>query len=150
MKLLFDTSVWVEHLRRDALASLLPLVRGTYQLWMDALVAGELIAGCRSKRERRVVETLLAPFARADRVRAPIAADIADAGRALSKLRERRILLANPPGALIDAIISVSAARLGALLVTENARDFDKLAKVVPLQWETLAALSQRTIGGSS
>lgn len=147
MKLLFDTSVWIEHLRRDALTPLLPLLRGSYQLWMDALVAAELIAGCRSPKERRVVDSLIAPFTRADRVRAATSRDIADAGRALSKLRQRGVTLANPAGALIDAIIALSAARLGALFVTEDARDFEKLATALPLRWEALSALSARTIG---
>lgn len=33
-----------------------------------------------------------------DRVRAAAAMDIADAGRALSRLRERGVVLSNPPG----------------------------------------------------
>lgn len=147
MKLVLDTNLWVEHLRRDALASLLPGLRGKYQLWMDALVAAELIAGCRSPSERRVVDALIAPFARADRVRAATATDLADGGRALSKLRERGIHLRNPAGALIDATIAVTTLRVGALLVSQNARDFEKLAEVLPLRWETLPAFSARITG---
>lgn len=148
MKLLFDTSVWIEHLRRDALSPLLPRLRGTYQLWMEALVAGELIAGCRSAKERRIVDALLAPFDRAGRVRAATGRDIAEAGRALSTLRQRGVTLVNPAGALIDSIIALSAIRLGALLVTDNARDFAKLATARPLRWETLSALTARTLPG--
>jgi predicted nucleic acid-binding protein len=144
VKLIFDSNVWIEHLRRDALASLLPLLRGKYQLLMDALVAGELIAGCRSRKERRVVESLLGAFTRTERVRASSALEITDAGRALSKLREDGIALANSGGALIDAIIAVGALRSGALLVSENARDFDKLATVLPIRWETLSAFRFR------
>ena len=144
MKLIFDSSAWIEHLRRNALAPVLPRLRGKYQLSMDALVAGELLAGCRSRRDRRIVDTLLAPFIRADRVRAATASDIADAGRALSKLRERGAGLAHPAGALIDSTIAVTSVRLGALLVSENARDFEKLATVLPLHWETLSDLSKR------
>jgi predicted nucleic acid-binding protein len=136
--------VWIEHLRQDALAKVLPLLRGKYQLWMDALVAAELLAGCRSRQERRVVEALLAPFARTTRVRAPTAAELAEAGRAISKLRERGLALRKPAGALIDAAIAVAAARDGALLVSENVSDFAKLSTVLPLRWETLASLSAR------
>jgi predicted nucleic acid-binding protein len=144
VKLVFDTSVWVEHLRRDALSSMLPRLRGRYQLWMDALVAAELIAGCRSRREHRIVDSLLSPFRRANRVRSPIASEIADAGRALSALRARGTPPSNAMGALIDAMIAVGAARSGALFVSENARDFSKLASVLPLRWETYAAFSAR------
>ena len=144
MKLIFDTNVWIEHLRHDSLAPLLPLLRGKYQLSMDALVAGELIAGCRSRKERKIVDAVLAPFKRADRIRAATAVDIADAGRALSKLREKGATLSNPAGVLIDATIAVAAARLGALLVSENTRDFEKLATMLPVRWETLSTLSSR------
>ena len=68
MKLLFDTSVWVDHLRQDALAGVLPRLRGRYQLSIIAIVAAELLAGCRSRIERRVVEGLIAPFRKAGRL----------------------------------------------------------------------------------
>jgi predicted nucleic acid-binding protein len=145
VKLFFDTSVWIEHLRRDALAPVLPRLRGKYQLWMDALVAAELLAGCRTKVERRVVDGLIAPFARAGRIRAASEPDLAAAGRALSKLRERGISLVHPAGALIDAAQAVTSVRAGALLVSENTRDFSKLMRVLPLRWETLATLTART-----
>lgn len=144
MRLVLDSSVWIEHLRRNALAPLLPLLRGKYQLWMDALVQAELIAGCRSRQERRVVDALLAPFARTGRVRAPTAVELALSGHVISKLRERGLVLRKPAGALIDAAIAVSAARDGALLVSENGSDFEKLSKVVSLRWETTAALAAR------
>lgn len=52
-----------------------------------------------------------------------------------------------PAGALIDATLAVTTLRRGALLVSENARDFEKLSEVLPLHWETLAALSARFAG---
>ena len=141
MKLVLDTSVWIEHLRHDTLEPLMPALR-RHQLWMHALVAGELLAGCRSRAERGYVDTLIAPFVRANRLPAPHAMEIADAGRALSLLRAQGVSLSH--AALIDATIAVGATRLGALLVTENARDFEKLSKLLPLQWERLSGLPER------
>jgi predicted nucleic acid-binding protein len=142
LKLIFDTSVWVEHLRRGALERLLPTLRGKYQIWMDAVVLAELQAGCRSRRERRVIQALAAPFLRAGRVRAGSAAEVEDAGRALSKLREQGLTLKSAPGALLDAMIAIGSARVGALLVTENVRDFEKLSTAMPLRFVTLQKLS--------
>ncbi len=96
MKLLLDTSAWVEHLRRGALGPLLPRLRGRYQLWMEALIAAELLSGCRSKRERRTVEAVIAPFAGTGRLRAVTASDTSEAGRALSKLRGQGLTLRDP------------------------------------------------------
>ena len=53
----------------------------------------------------------------------------------------------NPAGALIDATIAVTTLRLGALLLSQNARDFENLAKVLPFRWETLLAFSARITG---
>jgi predicted nucleic acid-binding protein len=147
VKLLFDTSVWVDHLRHDALAGLLPRLRGRYQLAMDALVAAELLAGCRSRVERRVVEGLIAPFRTAGRLVTAKADDLGDAGRALSRLREGGATLRNPGSALLDAAIAVGTVRLGALLVSQNEADFRKLATVLPLRFETLAELEGRLAG---
>ncbi len=126
------------------------MLRGRYHLWMDAIVAAELIAGCRSRTERRIVDGLTAPFARAERVRTATAAELDAAGRALSKLRERAVSLKNPAGALLDATIAVNASRAGALLVSENVRDFEKLATVVPLRFEPIASFAERLATPSS
>lgn len=144
MKVFLDTSIWIEHLRHHSLDPIFPRIRGDNQLWMDALVAGELLAGCRSRIERRVVDILIEPFASTGRLRAASAREIADAGVALAKLRERGEELAGGTGALVDAVTAVAATREGALLVSENVHDFGRLARVLPLRWETLAAFTSR------
>jgi predicted nucleic acid-binding protein len=44
VKLLLDTSVWVEHLRHAALSGLIEDMRGRFVLCMDAVVASALAA----------------------------------------------------------------------------------------------------------
>ncbi len=144
MKLFFDTNVWIQIINQDAFASFPARARNTYLLRMHAVVAAELIAGCRSRIERAIIDRLLESFVRTDRLRAEGAGEIVAAGRALSQLRERGQPLRNPGGALVDAIIAVGASREGALLVSDNAGDFEKLARVLPLRWATLAAFTAR------
>lgn len=139
MKLVFDTNVWIDELRDGVLAPHLAAMRARYELWMDGLVAAELLAGCRTRTERRVVETLLAPFERKGRLRAPTPPVLLDAGRALSRLREGGRTLKKPEGALIDAQIAMGCARGGALLVTNNSSDFAMLASVMPLRFRSFA-----------
>lgn len=136
MKLLFDTSVWVEHLRNGALSPVIPLLRGKYSLVMDSVVGAELLAGCRSKRERNVVEKVCAPFERTGRVLHPSAADHRRAANALSRLRQSGKTLKNPGAALLDGMIAAVASREGALLVTLNVSDFEALATQLPLRWQ--------------
>lgn len=144
MKVVLDTSVWIEHLRSAQIASVLGSLRGRYTVHMDPFVAAELLAGCRSRRERRLIDSILAVFARAGRTRDPGAADLQHAGRALSLLREKGTRLSNPAGALIDAAIAVGAVRTGALVVSLNERDFAKLGSALPLRWESWATFARR------
>lgn len=136
MKVVFDTSVWVEHLRLGSLDDVVPHLRGHFLLWMDSVSMAELLAGCRSKIERRVVTRMLAPFERAGRVAHPGRDDFRRAATALSRLRERGRSLRNPGGALLDALTATAAARLGALIVTNNLSDFDLLATELPVRVE--------------
>ncbi len=144
MRLLLDTSVWVEHLRHDVLTPIIPALRGKFILGIDAVSAAELRAGCRSRSERQGVDRLLAPFEKAGRMAVPDAGDYVRAGEALSRLREHGKTLKRPAGALLDALIVAVGARLGALVVTVNAGDFALLSTELHVRAETFAAFTAR------
>ena len=141
MKLIFDTSIWVDHLRTGTLDDVLPSLRGRFWLWLDSVAIGELFAGARSKRERDVLSALVRPFEKANRVVCPEPNDFRRAGLALGRLRARGRALRNPGGALLDGLTAAVCARLGALLVTANLADFEALAEELPLRVEPLGAL---------
>lgn len=141
MKLIFDTSVWIAHLRSGALDDVVPSLRGRYWLWMDSVGIAELLAGARSKSERNVVMKLIRPFEKAGRIAHPSPRDFRRAGLALGRLRGRGRTLRSPGGALLDGLIAAMCAELGALLVTANLRDFEALAEELPFRVETLEAL---------
>lgn len=137
VNVVFDTNVWVEHLRTDALSDLIPRLRPRYQLQMDAFVAAELAVGCRSRRERRRLDAILAPFLGTGRIRAPAAATLVAAGDTLARLRDRGVSVGHPAASLIDAAIALNTMRIGAVLVS-NDGDFRKISDAVPLAWMTL------------
>jgi len=141
VKALFDTSVWIDHLRNGTLDEVVSEMRGRVVLAMDAVTAAELRAGPTSIRERRAVDRLLAPFDRAERVWVAGLGDYARAGRALSTLRSSGRTLRRPAGALLDALIAAVAAREGAWLFTHNSADFEKLATVLPFAHGTVSNL---------
>jgi predicted nucleic acid-binding protein len=146
VKVLFDSSVWVEHVRRAALDGLIEAMRGRCTLGLDAVVASELRAGCRSKRERQVVARLCAPYERSGRLLCPIQSDFERASLALSRLRERGQPPSGAKGALLDALIAALAARDGMLLVTINLSDFEKLARELPLHVESFELFKRRLL----
>lgn len=133
MNLLFDTSVWIDDLRHGVLRFILPQVRGKYFLWLDSVAWAELLAGCSTRRHRRIIEGLISPFERAGRIVSANHRDYRRAGDALSTLRGAGLTLKNPGAALLDALQAADAVRIGALLVTANISAFKKLAQVIPV-----------------
>ena len=146
MKLLLDTSVWVDHLRHGALDAVMPAVRGRFLLCLDVVAASELMAGCRTKKERRVITRLCEPHVRTGRLLSPTLGDFERAAIALSKLREKGRLPSGSKSALLDALIAQLAARDGALLVTNNVSDFVALSTVVPVRVESFDAFRRRVL----
>jgi predicted nucleic acid-binding protein len=141
VKLIFDTSVWIAHLRSGALDEIMPSLRGRFWLWFDSVAVAELLAGARSKSERDVVTKLIRPFEKGGRIAHPEPGDFRRAGLALGRLRQRGRTLTNPGGALLDGLIGAVCARTGALLVMANLRDFESLAEELPFRVKTLEAL---------
>lgn len=115
-------------------------------MWFDAVSVAELLAGARSKRERTEVTKLIRPFQKAGRIAHPELGDFHRAGLALGRLRGRGRTLKNPGGALLDGLIGAVCARMGALLVTANFRDFEGLAEELPFRVSTLGALTPLTL----
>lgn len=133
---LFDTSIYITALRLgDTSAQGLRRIAGDAPIWLSSVVLEELYAGVRD-RDRGVVERLEHGFHAARRILVPNLADWTQAGKVLALLGAKydyeqigKARLTN------DALIAMSASRLGVTVVTANARDFGKLAEFRPLRW---------------
>jgi len=137
---LFDTSIYVSALRTEGAELALRRLSGNAALWLSSVVLEELYAGA-GIQARRVLERLEHDFEKARRILIPNLTDWTQAGKVLSLIGARygyeeigKARLTN------DALIAMSAARLGMLVITANARDFARLAVFRSFQWrlETL------------
>jgi predicted nucleic acid-binding protein len=137
---LFDTSLYIASLRRgpDAVTAVRRAAADA-PLWLSAVVLEELYAGA-GQRERRIIERLERDFDRVKRLLVPNLADWTRTGRILARLAEKygyeqigQRRLTN------DALIAMSAARLGIRVLTANDRDFRRLAEFRFFQWEVVA-----------
>jgi len=142
LNVFFDTSIWIDHFRHDILSSLLPLARQRYLLWTDPVVIAEIMAGCRSRRERREAQAFASGFG--TRIASTGYADFIRAAEAISKLREKGVTLKSPGSSLMDALIAVDVRKIGALLVTHNLADFQRLRAYIPLTVESLDDFRRR------
>ncbi len=137
---LFDSSIYISALRSgDAAAVAMRRLSGGAPLWLSAVVLEELYAGA-GERERRMIERLERDFDRVRRIVVPSLSDWSQAGKVLARLARQygyerigRARLTN------DALIAVSAGRLGIAVLTTNERDFRRLAQLRPFSWEIVA-----------
>lgn len=134
---LFDTTIYVAALRRgdDGVLAVRRLASGSI-VWLSAVVLEELYAGA-SDRSRHVVERLEKDFERANRILVPSLRDWAESGRVLARLALKYGYEQIGQGRLTnDALIAISAGRLGVRVITGNERDFRRLAEIRPFQWQ--------------
>jgi predicted nucleic acid-binding protein len=137
---LFDSSVYITALRRGNDAALaLRRLAGDVTLWLSAVVLEELYAGA-SDRDRHVVQRLERDFDRAKRILVPNLSDWAQAGKVLSRLAAKYHYEKIGQGRLTnDALIAMSAGRMGVKVLTTNQRDFSRLAEFRAFAWEVHA-----------
>jgi predicted nucleic acid-binding protein len=137
---LFDTSIYIAALR-EGKDSVVALRRAAADapLWLSSVVLEELYAGA-GERERRTVERLERDFEGIRRMLVPSLSDWSQTGRVLARLGDKygyeeigQARLTN------DALIAISAGRLGIRVLTANTRDFRRLAEFRSFQWQVIA-----------
>ena len=134
---LLDTSIYISALRRgDEAALALRRLAANSPLWLSAVVLEELYAGA-GERERRVLERMERDFDRARRILVPSQRDWAQAGKVLARLADKYGYEQIGQGRLTnDALIAMSAGRLGVRVITANQRDYSRLAEFRTFRWE--------------
>jgi predicted nucleic acid-binding protein len=133
---LFDTSIYMAALRRgDAGVLAIRRLGSGSVVWLSAVVLEELYAGC-SYGSRDVVKRLERDFDGANRILVPNLSDWARVGEILARLGATHGYEEIGRGRLTsDALIAMSAARLGIQVMTTNKRDFQRLAEFRPFHW---------------
>ena len=133
---LFDSSVYITALRIEDEGPL--YLRRTSEgvaIWLSSVVLEELYAGA-GARSLRVLERLQRDFDRARRILVPNLSDWAQTGKVLARLAAKYgYELVGKRRLTNDALIAVSASRVGITVITANARDFGKLAEFRHFQW---------------
>src|SRR6266568_4278353 len=134
---LFDSSIYISALRRgDDAALALRRLSADAPLWLSSVVLEELYAGA-GACDGHVVERLERDFDKAKRVLVPNLSDWTQAGRVLARLAAKYHYEKIGQGRLTnDALIAMSAGRLGIRVITANERDFSRLAEFRAFQWQ--------------
>jgi predicted nucleic acid-binding protein len=134
---LFDSSIYISALRAGEDAALaLRRLAAEGPLWLSAVVLEELYAGA-TRHDRKAVERLERDFERAGRILVPALSDWTQAGKVLALLAAEYGYEQIGKGRLTnDALIAMSAGRHGITVITANERDFARLQKFRPFNYE--------------
>jgi predicted nucleic acid-binding protein len=134
---LFDSSIYITALRTgDEAALSLRRFAVDSPIWLSAVVLEELYTGS-APRGRHVLARFERDFEKARRILVPNLNDWTQTGKVLARLAAEYDYEKIGQGRLTnDALIAISAARLGITVITANARDFVRLAEFHPFQWK--------------
>lgn len=152
-KYALDANCYIDAARQPAALEALEAfaAREAPRLYLSAVVAAELRAGCGSSRDRRRLEEhILAPFARRGRILTPSVAAWDALGLTLSQLREAGALdlSSMPRGFVFDVLIAFSCREAGVVLVTRNTRDMERIRTVFQFEFVSPFPPAQRLTAG--
>ena len=107
---------------------------------LSAVVIMELTAGAFSVKDRKLVHEISSAFGRVNRIIAPTVSMYQEAGEVLRKLQASLgYKLAGAHGLANDVLIALSALSIGAVVITQNDRDFAAIQKIVPFKLSIVA-----------
>lgn len=103
--------------------------------FLSVIVAQDLRSGTRSQADRKALEKLvLAPFSRRGRILVPSEKAWHDSGDILAELADKQGWEVGKVSKSFanDILLALSCREAGMVLVTENTRDFRRIAQVAP------------------
>jgi predicted nucleic acid-binding protein len=139
-KYVLDTHCFIEASRNEAAAYALAnfSARAAPFLHLSSVVAAELTTGARDIESRRTIEEeVLGPYRRRGRVVTPTQASWEILGSTLSDLvwSEGLELRRMPRSSMLDILIAHSCREHGAVLISGNTRDLQRIARVFAFDW---------------
>lgn len=126
MKVVYDTCIYIEFLRSGQYEDIFR--DRSHIRYLSPIVMMELVAGVRNQKQRRGLEKLFLPYSKAHRLIDLNTNHYFKAGEILSKLKAGSTHLSH------DILIAMSALSVGAKLVTSNKKDFQRIAKLLPVK----------------
>jgi predicted nucleic acid-binding protein len=119
----FDTSIYIPYFRREAYRSLIEAQTRRGRNRLSSVVIQELYTGTRSPTDKRLLDELNRAFTSRGYVVTPEHEEWVLAGQLLNQYCRRHGFL-DPRSHVADVLILISALRVGAVLITENVRNF--------------------------
>jgi len=141
-KYVLDTQLFIQGFRERAANEALQRFHASFAPfeYLNAIVAQELRSGIRRPRDRKMLERhVLDLFERANRTVTPSRAAWHKSGDLLAEMaRKEGLEIARLSKAFAnDVLLALSCRESGCVLVTDNARDFQRIRRFVPFDFIT-------------
>jgi len=132
-----DTNLYVDALRSEEGRAALTAFHSAYAPFehLSAVVAHELRAGVRGHSAIKLERYVLSPFERRGRIVTPSYAAWKEAGRVLARLTAPAQWANVTRSFVNDVLLAMSCREAGMVLVTNNVRDFTRIASVQPFDF---------------
>ncbi len=132
IKVIFDTSIYIPFINKGIAYPTSELNIEKPILYMSAVVIEELYAGAFDRVSIKLLDRMYETFKNLGRLVTPVASDWQKAGKVIARLGnkygfEDRFL----SKVTNDVLIALSARQIGAVLVTNNVKDFSKVKEFV-------------------
>jgi predicted nucleic acid-binding protein len=137
-----DTHLYIDALRTDDGKSALNAFHASHTpfIHMCAVVVQALRAGARGDAAARIDAGLIAPFERRGRVFAPSYAAWKEAGEILAELVAPAQWKSVTRSFVNDVLLAMACRETGTVLITDNTRDFERIARVRKFDFTTLSS----------
>ncbi len=131
-KVIFDTSIYIPFLNKGTTNPLPDLADIKPILYMSSVVIEELYAGAFDAKTIKLIDKVYATFRNLNRLVVPDEADWQKTGKVVARLGakygfESKYLTRIQN----DILISLTARRIGAVVITNNTRDFMRIKEFV-------------------
>lgn len=129
LKKLLDTNIFIDRFSNPNLYKGVFLSEGL--VYLSSIVLMELRAGAHSKESIKAVNELFEFFIRVGRIIAPSIKDYERAGEIISNLQSLKGYDIRKTSSITnDCLIAASARNMGAILYTQNKKDFQAIKDV--------------------
>ncbi|OGL39118.1 MAG: hypothetical protein A2042_07915 [Candidatus Schekmanbacteria bacterium GWA2_38_11] len=138
MKIIIDTDIYIDYLNKGIYEDI--LLKDGYFKYLAPIIITELLAGCRSDEERKIIEKLNYISDKSNRIVLYSPQDYIIAGNILNALKfkmgydlKKSVSLTN------DVFIAIAAWKIGAILFTKNRKDFRAIQNYISFKFEFVA-----------
>lgn len=139
VKVILDTSIYIPFINKGRSHPVFELKSGKPLFYMSAVVVEELYAGAFDNITIGIIDRIYDTFTDLGRLIAPEATDWQKTGKIISKLGQKYgfedVFLSRITN---DVLIALSARRIGAILITNNIKDFLRIKEFIDFKFQSL------------